>query len=101
MTALAANDAIREAFVLWALWSDLAQQFSREHPTTVDPHDIYGRACAADHRRLVSLMYGMGHGGNPVEAGELLAEVLAMAADGRRPRFGRELGLTRETLGLA
>lgn len=87
---------VREWLVLWPVWQEIAGYVSTGDPRTVDPHDIYGAACGYDRDRLAACLYGCYLGDSLDEAHGLLAEVLALAQNGRRPRFGRELGFTAE-----
>lgn len=91
----ARDPILREVFILWGAWGTLAEYLTTRDidPRTVDPHDVYGRACAADRDRLIALLYAHGHGDSMLEAEEILGEVLALAVEGRRPRFGNEVGL--------
>jgi hypothetical protein len=91
-----ADAIITEAFHLWPAWATLVEYVSRSRPAEADPHDIYGAACASEPDRLAALLYAHHHAETLDDAAALLGELLAMARDGRRPRFGRELGLTRE-----
>lgn len=94
----ARDPILREVFILFGAWGTLAEHLATrdDDPRTVDPHDIYGRACTADRDRLIALLYGHGHGESMLDAEDILGEVLALAVQGRRPRFGREVGLAPE-----
>lgn len=87
------DPVLREAFILWPAWGCLVEYVSRTNPAEADPQSIYGSLMACDTERLIALLYAHHHGNTIDEAGELLVDILWMANDGARPRFGRELGL--------
>lgn len=87
------NDLFVELFEDWPTWATLVGYLSRSKPTTADPQSIYGAACAVEQDRLACRIYGSGIGSSLDHATEILNRVLAMAREGRRPRFGRELGI--------
>lgn len=89
---------IREAFELWPAWCTIVGHISRSDPRDACPQSVYGSALATDRDRLAALLYAHHHGESMSDANALLTELLAMAKAGRRPRFGRECGLTREGL---
>lgn len=90
---------IHELFVLWPAWQEIVEYVSTAHPAEADVCSIYGAACAVDRDRLAALLYGRMIGDTLSEAGEILAEIMRGAVVGRRPRTGRELGITREMFG--
>jgi hypothetical protein len=91
--------ALHEMFVLWPAWSSLVEYVSCQHPRDADPQSVYGAAMACDHDRLAALLYAHQIGDTLQEATDVLDDLLLMAQSGVRPRFGREMGLTRETFG--
>jgi hypothetical protein len=93
--------ALHEMFVLWPAWDTLVSHVSSQHPREACPHSVYGAAMAADHDRLAALLYGHQVGETLQDATNVLDDLLLMARDGARPRFGAEMGLTPETFGLA
>jgi hypothetical protein len=95
------SPALREMFVYWPAWDVLVQHVSRDHPRDACPHSVYGAAMAADHDRLAALLYGHHVGDTLQEATDVLDDLLLMARDGTRPRFGAEMGLGPEVFGLA
>lgn len=97
---MTAEALIREVFYLWPVWADLVEYVSMDHPREADPQSVFGAACALDRDRLVARLYGGGHGDSIEEAAELLELILELAQAGRRPRYGREVGLTAESFGV-
>jgi hypothetical protein len=97
---VSADALIREIFEYWPAWADLVEWVSTEDPRTADPHSIFGAACGCERDRLAARLYGGGHGNSLEEAAELLELILDMAEQGKRPRYGRELGLTAEHFGV-
>lgn len=84
---------LHEALVLWPAWTVIVGEVSRSDPREADPQSVYGSACAAEIDRLVALLYGRGVGDSLDDAARVLGEVMGMAAGGRRPKFGHEMGL--------
>jgi hypothetical protein len=100
MSALNDHGLFRELLVLWPAWQTIVEFVSRTDPRDADPQSIYGSACATDLGRVTALLYAYQHGDTLEDAAAILGEVLAMAAAGRRPRYGRELGLTAAMFGM-
>jgi hypothetical protein len=92
-------DFVRECFVYWPAWDVLVTHVSSDHPREACPQSVYGAACAVDRDRLAALLYGHMVGDTLQEAADVLEDLLLMARDGARPRFGAELGLGPETFG--
>jgi hypothetical protein len=90
------DPVLHEAFVLWPAWQTIVEYVSREDAKTAEPQSVYGAACAVDQDRLAALLYAHAVADSAEDARDLLADVLLMARDGVRPRYGRELGFTRE-----
>lgn len=93
---MTAADLVHEWLVLWPAWQSIASYVSRDDPRTADPCSVFGAACAVDHDRLAARLYGEHLGDSLEDAASILDELLEMARAGRRPRYGAELGLTRE-----
>jgi hypothetical protein len=93
ITTLGEGGLVRELLVLWPGWQTLVGHVSTSEPLTADPQSVVGAACACDRDRLVALLYAHQIGDTIDDAEEILSELLAGAAQGRRPRTGRELGL--------
>jgi hypothetical protein len=85
---------LRELLELWPAWESLTDFLSRSGPGDADPHAIYEAACDVDHDRLVALLYAHHVGDTMADAEQVLDELLDMAREGRRPRNGREIGLS-------
>jgi hypothetical protein len=85
------DTALYEAFALYPAWGALCDYLTTSPAQTAEPHDVYGAALAAEYPRLVALLYGHGHGEDLQDAEETLLCLLALAAEGRRPRYGAEL----------
>lgn len=79
-----------EAFSLWPAWGVLCEHLTLANPRDADPHSVYGSMLAAEYDRLVALLYGHGHGETLEDAEQTLLCLLALASDGRRPRYGAE-----------
>jgi hypothetical protein len=90
------DPALHEMFVLWPAWQTIVEYVSREDARTVEPQSVYGAACAADQDRLAARLYAHAHADSVDDGRDLLADLLLMARDGVRPRYGREMGFTRE-----
>lgn len=60
-------------------------------PREVDARSVYESALDVDYSRLVALLYAHGHGDSLDDAEQTLLCLLALASEGRRPRYGREL----------
>jgi hypothetical protein len=87
----------REFLVLWPAWQEIVENVTlNTDPRTVEPQRVFGAACGCDQDRLAALLFGRMVGDTLDEAHDILREILAMARDGRRPRFGIELGLRPE-----
>lgn len=97
---MSAEGLIREIFYLWPAWADLVEYVSTEDPRKADPHSVFGAACGIERDRLAARLYGGGHGDSLEEAAELLEHILDMAQEGKRPRYGREVGLTAKDFGV-
>lgn len=88
------DDIIHESLRLGMAWEQLVATLTiSRDPRTADPQSLYGAARAADHDRLVALLYGNQIGDSLDQAAAVLEEVLAMAREGRRPRGAAECGL--------
>lgn len=87
---------VREFIWLWPAWTIVVEHVTRSDPRTVEPQSVFGAACAVDRDRLAALLYGHHIGDSLEDAQSVLEELLVMARDGKRPRYGAELGLTRE-----
>jgi hypothetical protein len=98
--SLSNDPVLREMFVYWPAWDALVSYLSKDHPRDVCPQSIYGAAMANEHDRLAALLYGHQVGATLQEATDVLDDLLLMAKDGARPRFGAEMGLGPETFGL-
>ena len=94
------DPALREMFIYWPAWDVLVGYVSQDHPRDACPQSVYGAAMAIDPDRLAALLYGHQVGESLEDAGEILADLLLMARDGARPRFGAEMGLGPEMFGL-
>jgi hypothetical protein len=90
------DPVLHEMFVLWPAWQTIVDYVSREDAKAAEPQSIYGSACALDQDRLAALLYAHCQADTLDEGRDLLADLLLMARDGVRPRYGRELGFTRE-----
>jgi hypothetical protein len=85
------DTALYEAFELWPAWGVLCEHLTTLARATADPRSVYASALAAEYPRLVALLYGHGHGEDLEDAEQTLLCLLALAAEGRRPRYGAEL----------
>lgn len=85
------DTAAYEMLELWPAWGVLCEFLSTTHARDADPRSVYGAALAASYPRLVALLYGNGHGEDLEDAEQTLLCLLALAAEGRRPRYGAEL----------
>jgi hypothetical protein len=91
------GDPIYEAFVLYPAWGTLVGYVSRAQPGDACPHSIYGSLAAADHDRLAALLYAHQAADSIDEADMVLEDLMAMAREGKRPRYAREFGFTPGT----
>jgi hypothetical protein len=80
-----------EVLELLPAWETLCERLSTEPAQTADPRSVYTSALAAEYPRLVALLYGNGHGEDLEDAEQTLLCLLALAAEGRRARYGAEL----------
>lgn len=85
---------LHELFDRWPAWETLVKPFIApgEHPADIEPRAVFALAAECETARLVARMYGDGHGATIDEAGAILADLLAGAFAGNRPKFGAELG---------
>lgn len=94
------TEPIYEALVQWRAYTTLHEHLLTTDPRTADPRDLIGPLCSYGHERAACLLFAH-HAGNCLgESYALVSELLDMARDGRRPRFGRELGLRAEDFGV-
>lgn len=93
---MSTDPVLFEVFTLYSAWGTLVEYVSRSTPLDADPQSIFGAACACDRDRLAALLYGHHHGESLEDSEAILAELLAMASVGRRPRWAAEAGLFPE-----
>lgn len=93
MTHLLSDPVLHEALEQYSVYILVAKQLTvpGTDPHEADPRAIHELACAADRDRLVALVYAHSADGSMLDAEEILGEVLALAADGRRPRYLNEM----------
>lgn len=60
-------------------------------PRDVDARSVYESALDVDYSRLVALLYAHGHGDSLDDSEQALLCLLALASEGKRPRYGVEL----------
>ncbi len=79
-----------EVFVLWAAYSELHERFA-DDARTADPRDLIGRVAAYGHERAAAAIFVAGVTTDLDDARHVLHELLELAADNRRPRYGIEV----------
>jgi hypothetical protein len=90
------SELLHEFFNLWPAYQEICGYVTREDPREADPYSVFGAACAVEPDRLAARLYGAHIGDSLEECEEILFEVMSGLREGKRPRFGREMGLTPE-----
>jgi len=80
-----------EVFVQWAAYQELHEVLGGD-PRTSDPRDLIGKVAAYGHDRAAAAIVDSYLLVDIDDAELVLGELLDLAATGRRPRYGRELG---------
>lgn len=79
-----------EVFVQWGAYSELHERLGGDARTS-DPRDLIGKVAAYGHGRAAAAIYAGGMTADLADAEHVLGELLELAADGRRPRYGNEI----------
>lgn len=79
-----------EVFVLWSAYNELHERVGGNARTS-DPRDLVGKVAAYGHERAAAAICAEGIAIDFQEGQLVLAELLALAANGRRPRYGNEI----------
>lgn len=87
---------LRELLVLWPAYQELHGHLLSTDPRHSDPRDLAGPLCAYGHTKAACLLHAHCIGDSLADSADIARTLLAMAQTGRRPRFGRELGLSIE-----
>lgn len=83
-------DLVYELFVQWPAYMELHDRFGTD-ARTADPRDLIGKIAAFGHDRAAAAIFAGCVTIDLVAAEHVLCELLALAHDGRRPRYGREI----------
>jgi hypothetical protein len=81
---------VYEVFVQWPAYMELHDRLGGD-PRETDPRDLIGRVAAYGHDRAAATIFAGGVTADLDDAAHVLDELLELAHDGRRPRYGREM----------
>ncbi|MEJ7824939.1 MAG: hypothetical protein WKF48_05895 [Solirubrobacteraceae bacterium] len=84
------DDLVYEVFVLWSAYQELHERLGGDARTS-DPRDLIGKVAAYGHDRAAAAIFADGVATSLADAERVLGDLLALAAQGRRPRYGREI----------
>jgi hypothetical protein len=84
------SDELYEVFVLWGAYGELHERLGGD-PRHSDPRDLIGKVAAFGHQRAAAAIFAGGMTTDLAEAEHVLGELLELAVDGRRPRYGNEI----------
>lgn len=82
---------IYEAFVQWRAYAELHELVCGGDARTSDPGELVAGVEHFGHERAAAAIFAGGVIPCLDDACHILDELLALAADGRRPRYGREI----------
>ncbi len=87
------GEELYEALVQWPAYQELHDRLSGdEHdPRTSDPGDLVGCIARYGQLRAAAAIYATYITADLDDAEHVVAELLELAAAGRRPRYGREI----------
>ena len=85
---------IQECLIHWPGWISLHTRLLTTDPRTSDPHDLAGPIQHYGIFRAACLLHAEGIGQTLADSAQIAGHLLAMAQNGKRPRYGKEMGLT-------
>lgn len=85
------RDELYEVLVLWGAYQDLHERLGGD-PRYADPRDLIGKVAAFGRARAAAAIFASAATADLADAEHVLEELLELAAAGRRPRYGAELG---------
>lgn len=94
------DDLLHETLVLWPAYQVLHAHLLTTDPRTSDPHDLVGPLAAYGHDRAACLLYAHLHGERLRDSMALVKRLDAWMHEGRRPRYGAEVGLSAKDFGV-